>query len=140
MIELHYRRRISLSMNRQDGSDLIQRCWVSQLVLVFLAQARGEAEHELHALHFVHPIVQCGGQFFSVGGNDAGRAERAKLADGRGAITIDRAIASGGAPFVVFRQKYYDWNTIAAVNAKLRDEFTVSWPLDKTQINLSWIG
>ena len=50
-----------------------------ELVLVFLAKARGEPQHQLHAFNLVHPIAKRGIDLFFLGCNDACRANRAKL-------------------------------------------------------------
>src|ERR1700688_2401317 len=73
-----------------------------ELILIFLAQPGSESEHQLHTLDFVQPIAQRGVNFIFVRGDDAGRAKRAKLGAGDGAIAMDRAIPGRGAPFVVF--------------------------------------
>jgi hypothetical protein len=49
------------------------------LVLIFLAEARREAQHQLHSLDFIQPIGEGGVEFVLVGGDDAGGAERAEL-------------------------------------------------------------
>ena len=70
--------------------------------MVFLAKSRCEPEHQLDTFHLVHPIAECGVEFFSLGCENTGRAKRTKVAEGQGAITVDRTITNRGAPFVIF--------------------------------------
>src|ERR1019366_3948688 len=97
-------------------------------------------KHQLHAFHFAHPITKRGVEFRSLGCDNAGGAQWAKLAEGDGTITVDRAVTRSCAPFVIFRQENDNWHTITAVDAQFGAQFTVLGSLDKAQINLAGIG
>ena len=73
-------------------------------------------------------------------GDNAGRAKRAKPGAGQGAVSIDRAIACGGAPFVIFGQKYYDGHAAAGVDAQLGSNSLSFGRSTKRIIDFSSIG
>lgn len=112
----------------------------NELVLIFLSKPRCKSKHQLHAFELIHPIGKRGFEFLFLGRDDARWANRSKLAEGQGAITVYRAITSSRAPFIILREKNNNGHAIAAVDAQFWNQFAVSWSLDETQINLFKIG
>ena len=118
------------------SSNLLRQNPQESLVLIFLAQAGSEPKHQLHAFDFIQPIAEGGVQFTFVGRDDSSRAERTQSRMGKGAITVDGAITSGGAPLVIFGQEYDDGDPAAGVDAQFREQFAFLGALDKTQVDL----
>jgi len=110
------------------------------LVLIFLAEARRKAQHELHALDFVQPIGQRGVQFVFLRGDNAGGTHRTQPRAGQGAVAIDCAVACRRAQFVVFGKKLDHRDSAAGVDAQLRRQFAFLGALDEAQIDFGGIG
>lgn len=100
------------------------------LVPIFLAIARGQAEHELHPFDFVHPIGEGGGDFLLGRDEQAGGAGRTEIPGGFAAVASEGAVAGKGAEVEIFGEEEDDRDTVAAADAELGGEVFVEVAVD----------
>ena len=104
-------------------------------IAVLLAEAGAEAEHELDALEFVEPVLESRGEFVRRRWSEADGAGGAELRAGEGAITIQGAVAEGGAELEVFGEEKSERDAVAGVDADLLGEIAMLIAIDEPQID-----
>jgi len=102
---------------------------------MFLTKPGAEAEHELDALEFVEPVLECGREFIGGGRGNADGAGGAELGAGEGAIAAEGAVAVGGAELEVFGEEEDDGDAVAGVDVELIGEVAVLVAVEEAEVD-----